>query len=364
MTTAQDYEIRYQLSETVTQSATASVDPALGIIRGATVAKSGVQATGKFLMMDANGKMTRDPALMRREIPIFTDDKTLETLMQSAGAGGGVFKARSDHDDSLGARAGYANNFKREGDRVTCDLYLNESYADRAIVLEVAQDTPQLIGLSIDFQPYFDIEKDRALMRISELNAVDLVDSGAITHQGLFLKAGVDNHNTGNASSATKFKNLSIMANDNDPSAMSVAMAALLTAVTGLSVDVKGCMAKMSEKPAADDKKSDADDKMAAALKPFQDQLSALSADLLTMKQERAALGLKADPGKVAAGAGSADTDPASRATEKKKNYLELVAEKKSVAKLSGGAAHRAVMSEHPEAYQAHMASKGISIKL
>lgn len=176
--------------ELALQLIASAVDARTGTIRGVTVAQAGVEATGKYILLDADGNLTRDPAIARRRLQVVTDAKTLETLMVAANAAGGSSKSREDHDESLGARIGYADNFKLEGNRVVCDLHVFDSYRNRNLLLETAAKTPKEIGISIDMTPRWEIENGRALMRIEELMAVDVVDEGAITHDGLFLNRG------------------------------------------------------------------------------------------------------------------------------------------------------------------------------
>ena len=177
--TANRAGLRYRLSA-------ATIDADAGVVRGVTVAKSGVIAMGKFIYIDRGGAITKDVTQAVRKIAVGTDEVTLESLLLAAEAAGGKIKVRSDHNDDIGARGGYADNFRRTGDRVVCDLHLFDSYKDRDVFLETAQKTPELAGLSIDFKPTFQIKNDVALMRVSDLIAVDIVDEGAITGDGLF----------------------------------------------------------------------------------------------------------------------------------------------------------------------------------
>ena len=114
------------------------VDSKAGIIYGATVGKLGVEAIGKILMLDAQGKRTLDPDKAKTKLSIVTDEKTLVTMYAAIQKAGAKLKVRSDHSDSLSARGGFATNFSREADRIACDIHLNDSYKDRAIVLETA----------------------------------------------------------------------------------------------------------------------------------------------------------------------------------------------------------------------------------
>ena len=66
-----------------------------------------------------------------------------------------------------------------------CDVTLFSSFVNRSLVLETAEKTPEQIGLSIDFLPEFELIGGKAFMRVVSLEAVDIVDAGAITHNGL-----------------------------------------------------------------------------------------------------------------------------------------------------------------------------------
>src|SRR4051812_27503611 len=95
------------------QLAAGSVDVNTGVIHACTVMKADVVAEGKFLMLDAAGAITRDEELCAKKLPVYTDAKTLDSLLIAAKEAGKRIKAREDHDDSVGARLGYACGFAR-----------------------------------------------------------------------------------------------------------------------------------------------------------------------------------------------------------------------------------------------------------
>jgi hypothetical protein len=217
-----------------------SVDRVGRILRGCTVAQAGVEATGKFVMIDAEGRVTRDEARSVRELPVWTDEETLRTLL-AASTERPRFKVREDHDDSVGARAGYAASFRAAGtDRVVADVKVYENYRNRELFLETVAETPDQIGLSIDFLPSFEIKGDRAFMRIDRLDAVDIVDEGAITHRGLFLSAGVDSPENGQASIGQPKPNETMPdapSNNSD----------VMTALNKMTETITGCMNAMTQ---------------------------------------------------------------------------------------------------------------------
>ncbi len=342
-------------------AASAAVDTKTGIIRGVTVGQAGVEATGKFIHLDVDGNMTRDPNKAVRKLQIVTDAKTLETLMAAAAAGGLKFKSREDHDDSIGARVGFADNFALKGDKVTCDLHVFDSYRNRELLLETAAKTPEEVGISIDMDPSYEVHIGRALMRIETLYAVDVVDEGAITHDGLFLSRGVDNTPKVTLSATQPSP---AMADEpaKKPATLEdcmSALGALATSVTALA----GTVAQMQSKAPSEE--------LAATMTEINTKLAAQATTLAEVKQTQAALGQKPAGSGAASGAdAAAETERARLSAETAqagKTYLQLVDETKLArkadldsGKLKAGDIHGLVMSAHPEKYRAHLKAGGI----
>lgn len=365
-----------------TKLSAAAIDEASGIVRGCTVAQANVEAAGKFVLLDASGKITRDPGRAVRKLPVWTDEKTLDTLMNAIRAAGGVLKVRSDHDDSLAARAGFADSFRiveeNGSKRTTGDLHLAKSYRDREIFLETAKTTPKLVGLSIDFLPEYEIAGDRALMRVVEVSAVDIVDEGAITREGLFLARRVDNRAKFQKTPETK--TTATMADDKktEKKEGEPTMSEMLSQMTALATGVKSCMEGLaalqkqmsaaSAAPAGDKKEEKAPDELAAVAKEAREQLAALKAereqlakDRVAAGKEKAALGLKDEKAASAADLAEEREKLAKGKDETPKTYLELVAEAKASGKFAKGSdAHSHVMKAHPEAYRLHLAARNI----
>lgn len=362
-----EHEVAFDLSA-------ATVDSASGVIRGVTAMKAGVKAKGKFVMLDAAGVRTTDVKLMKSRIPAYTDAETLNTLMGAAQDAGGRVKVRSDHDDSLSARAGYATNFRLLEDRVVCDLHLNKSYRDRETVIETAQKTPELMGCSIDFNPEFVIEKNKALMRVSELSAVDLVDEGAVTPNGLFMASRtVDITPEGNGS--TEPESITHMASKEKPAptieeCMS-AISAMTATIDGLNASItamKGAPAPASLSAVDELKTQLAAEKTARETLATEQAnfISEQKAQLAALAKEKSALGLNANDAKKLTEGQEQEAERVRLAAEKAKentkpkSYNELVAAKKAEGKLSASDCHRYVMSAHPDAYAAHHKALGI----
>lgn len=338
------------------------VDKGAGIIYGATVGQSNVEATGKFVFLDKDGNLVRDPELAARKLQVVTDAETLATLMTAAAAAGGSTKSREDHDDSVGARLGFADNFKLVGNKVTCDIHVFDNYRNRDLFLETAAKTPKEIGLSIDMNPSFEIFRDRALMRIEELFAVDIVDEGAITHDGLFLNRGVDK--TPKVKLAAEPK--TTMADDKKEPTVSDCM----TAISELAKNFAAYAAANPPKKVVD---AD-DDGMSAvktALTDLSMKLAATTEAIGEMKKTHAALGLKAGESKGGESADStAEAERTRLAAEKakgEKTYLQIVDEMKlarkadlDAGKIKPADIHSEAMRLHSEKYREHLKSKGV----
>lgn len=330
-----------------------SVDQSAGVIKSATVARAGVQATGKVVFLDANGAITRDEKLAKKRLPVFTDEKTLATLMSAAAAAGTRVKSREDHNDAIEARAGFTDTFKLTTDgRVVADVHLFKSYRNREIVLETARETPEEMGLSIDFDPEFEIQGDRALMRVAALHAVDVVDEGAITHGGFFLSAGeVDTAPT--------------VEDPNQKKTMPPTIEELMTQVGALAKSMQECQAAVQKMatppaPAADPKAAEA----LAAVGEIKVQMGALITTVSNMRRENAALGYRGTPSERAQLAkGTATAEDIEKLNGERKTYLQLVADAQATMKLKAGDAHRHVQKTDAGAlaYRLHLDGKGVA---
>lgn len=344
-----EHELAYDFSAS-------TVDSASGVIRGVTVMKSGVQATGKFVLIDKLGKVTKDPEQAVGKLPIFTDAETLNTLLGAAQDAGGRVKSRSDHDGDLSARAGYTANFRMGEGRVVADIYLNKSYRDRETVLETAQKTPELIGCSIEAPCTYVLEKDKALMRVTELFACDIVDEGAVTPGGLFLSAGVDMQKEEELQKLMAEKTASPTVEE-----CMTAIGGITKQLSELSAAVKAFSAPAAD-PAVMNAVKDLGEKFAAVQRTQTDFIAEQNTKLANIAKERGALGLSAE--KLVIVEKLADETERQRlAAEElkgKKDYLSLVAENATTLKCSRSTAHSNVQRANPAIYEAHLRSKGM----
>jgi hypothetical protein len=330
-----------------------SVDVEAGVIRGATVAKAGVQALGHRVMLDASGAVTLDEEKSVREVPVFTDERTLDTLMAAADKGGGKFKTREDHNDAIGARAGFSEGFRRTEDgRVTADIGLFASYPHRATVLEAARQTPRDIGLSIDFLPSFEIIDGRAMMRVEKLDAVDIVDKGAITPDGMFLSAGVDTAANGQPAQATS--TTSTMPETTSTPDVASALAAMTKTITDCMSAMTAAVSSMAPKPAAPP--AEEMTAMKALVEKMQTQLQDITNKGALVKRERMLLGIRATPEEMVK-LGSASDDELQQRLAAQKDFLTMTRETRANLKCNAATAQTIVLKtpEGKAAYRAHL---------
>jgi hypothetical protein len=346
------------------QLAAGRVDAATGVLYACTVAKAGVKAAGKLVFLDKNGKVTFDEEQMVKELPVYTDETTLDTILSAAANAGPKIKAREDHDDSIGARAGFFEMFKKDGDRLVADMHLFASYRNRDVVLETADKTPQEIGLSIDFIPTFDLLPDRALMRCKQLLAVDIVDEGAITPGGLFLSAGVDSDANDQLASPAPETNPPMPENKNPFTEEQLSAVSTLVAKT-----VAECMAKMSA-PALPAEVTDGlkaireeQVRLAAESKANGDKMVTIVADNLRLKKTASALGLRVLPNekdRATLASGTVEDIEKLANPGELKTYDQIVTERVTSTKCKRTEAHLWAMKAHASEYRDHLKAKGI----
>jgi hypothetical protein len=346
-----------------------SVDRVTGVLRGCTVAQAGVEATGKYIMVDAQGLRTFEEELCVRELPVWTDEKTLETLMTAAAAAPQRVKAREDHDDSIGARAGYAGAFRRIGnDRVIADVQLYKNYRNRDLVLETIAETPDQIGLSIDFLPEFEITGDRALMRVARLDAVDIVDEGAITHRGLFLSAGVDTATKGRNATGEKPEPSSKMPTEpasNDQ--ILSAMGKLTETVTGCMNAMTSALAKFAAPPVPPTEPEGMSalrtqmQTLATTQTALTEQLTAVQKENLRLKNERLLLGFRGTR-EQREQLGTSPEETVRQELAKQKTFTEMCRAHRETMKCKAIDASTAVLKteEGRAAYRAHLQNRGV----
>lgn len=365
-----------------------NVNAATGVLTGVTVAEVG-PATGHFAFLDKAGNVVgvggRDdgPEIKGavRRLQLAMDEKSLETVV-AAGKKAQRFKTREDHDDSIAARAGQSTNFRLEDGKVVCDVSIFDAYANRAVFLETAEKTPELIGLSGDFKFVAEIVGDQAMMRVTRIDAVDIVDQGALTHAGLFkVRAQVDTPPT---------ENLSIMAKSTPEKPdlkafkeLCAAVAAYRAANAESVAEIDECMAGLMPTPvpgdtveakAAASAKADIVKELTATFSAKLEEVkatikteveAATRAQAVEFQKRMSALGIKFEAAKeptaeeIAAAKKLADEAEAKLKAEKQ-DFLALKAARAKEKNIAPSEAARQIMAEFPDAYSAHLRAKGI----
>jgi hypothetical protein len=159
-----------------------SISDELGLIKGITIVKEG-EAKGHNLFINSK----------------FLDDVVRFGNERTAG-----IKARFGHPNicstALGTYLGRYKNFQRVGDKVTADLYLDDSAKSSPkgnlydYVIQLASTNPDMFGASISFKrgestfETFEVngkQQKKEYATITDLYATDLVDDPAAT-DGLF----------------------------------------------------------------------------------------------------------------------------------------------------------------------------------
>lgn len=381
------------------------VDTAKGLLRGVTVAEVG-PATGHFAFVDAAGKVlgvggmgdaeTFKGAVKRLQLGM--DEQSLASVV-TAGQKAKRFKTREDHDDSIEARAGFTENFRMDAGKVVCDQTIFDSYRNRGVFLEAATETPELIGLSGDFKFTAEVVGDKAMMRVTRIDAVDIVDQGALTHAGLFkvksaaqvdMPANEETEFTAMAKTPPAKPDLKAFKE------MCAAVAAYKAAVTDDGSEIDDCMAGLlpptqeikteavktaakTDKPMTPEEKTALTTELTASLSAvFTAKLAEVSATIKTevetatkaqaveFSKKMSALGIKMEAGKeptpeeIAAAKKQADELAAKLKEGEKKDFLTMRAAVAAEKKISLVKAAQLVAAEHPEVFHEYRVKLGI----
>lgn len=375
-----------------------NVNSQSGILTGVSVAEVG-PATGHYAFADAKNNILgvggrEDGAMFKgavKRLQLAMDAESLLTVV-AAGKQSLRYKTREDHDDSIAARAGKSQNFRLIDGKVVCDVSIFDAYANRAVFLETAEKTPELIGLSGDFKFTTEVIGDMAMMRVTRIDAIDIVDQGALTHAGLFkVKPQVDTPSK---------ENLSIMATSApvkpDLKAfkqMCAEVAAYRAANAQEGESIDDCMADLIPKPAAGEGQTDDEaaktksmnaSEKADLTKELTTALSAVftakidemkgtiktevetatKAQAVEFGKKMSALGLKFEAGKEPtpadlAAAVKAGEDAAALAAGKE-DFLALKAARAKEKNIKPSEAAVEIMREKPAVYEAHLKKLGV----
>lgn len=353
-----------------------------GILRGVIVAEIGT-ATGHFAYVDkANSVMgvgsvddaANFPGFAKR-LPLCMDAKSLETVVIAAGLAKRI-KAREDHSDAIEARAGYVANFRIESGKAVCDLTTFDAYKNRALFLETAAQTPELIGLSGDFKFTAEVKSDCALMRVTRVNAVDIVDRGALTHAGLFRAKGVDIPAQAKPEHTTMAK-AKMDADEDAPDmdafkTMCDSVASYAAKHADFKTKLDDCMSSIAPvtvptPPGAPAPvKSDANVNPEAKLalkKELTDELSVQLKEIVATEMKAAGVEFQKQMSALGLKPAAVPTPPPADEKKTADAPTEFLALRASVAKernISPTEAARAMMKEKPEVYEAYQIKLGV----
>lgn len=374
---APEFSLTFQLS------ATSLVDVQKGLLRSVSVAEVGT-ATGHFAFLDAGNKVVAvggandaPQGISTKRVPLCADEQTIETIV-AAGKMRGRVKAREDHDDSVGARAGYAEAFRSEGGKAVCDMCIFEAYRNRGVFLETANSTPELIGLSGDFKFNAEVRDGACYMRVTKVDAVDIVDQGALTHAGLFKAntLGVDMeiketvqplHIMAKASEAPDLKAFKAMCETvaaykaaNAAATAEIDEACASLATNAAEAPVAPVAPVKEEMKAAASMKEEVTKELTATFSTLitSEVTKAVSAAQVEFQKQMGALGIKATGSTTTTVAAASTTQTAT--AEAPKDFLSLKASIAKERNVKPSEAARIIMSEQPEVYKAHQIKLGI----
>lgn len=122
---------------------------------------------------------------------LIVDETTLAQVVKCGNGAKNGIKVKVGHDSGVEEIVGRLTNFRIEEDKVLADLELLSSSPRRDFIFEIAQKTPEAVGLSIAFEGKPEAANGQQMARCTRLRSVDLVDEPAANPDGLF-EATVD----------------------------------------------------------------------------------------------------------------------------------------------------------------------------
>lgn len=126
---------------------------------------------------------------------LIVDETTLAQVVKCGNEAKNGIKVKVGHDSGVEEIVGRLTNFRIEEDKVLADLELLSSSPRRDFIFEIAQKTPEAVGLSIAFEGKPEAANGQQMARCTRLRSVDLVDEPAANPDGLF-EATVDDAQT------------------------------------------------------------------------------------------------------------------------------------------------------------------------
>jgi hypothetical protein len=196
---------------------------------------------------------------------VFVDPTTLDEVFASLQASPSL-KVREDHTSTVRNTLGYANNFRRDANKITGDLYFYENTEAAPLFVEIAEKNPDHLGLSLEFSGADEETPDMMLARCfagtAGVRAVALVSDPA-ANKSLFSALQSDNKLTNNTTMAETPVLAPKTAGGTDDciAGLTSQLAALTGQYTALQTEFSAMRAKMEEgKQPADQVKLSEDD--------------------------------------------------------------------------------------------------------
>lgn len=154
------------------------------VLKGVAIAECG-PAKGHFAVWDKGKfRQVREDDTEDSLVQIVCDQGTLQSIVDAAE--GRNIKLMLNHDEAVETVAGKFTNFRIDGDAVRADLTIFDSSPHRDWLLELAEECPDSVGISMNFD--IELQGDSsgfALCRVRNLSSCDLVTRPAAT-SGLF----------------------------------------------------------------------------------------------------------------------------------------------------------------------------------
>ena len=116
---------------------------------------------------------------------MWVDERSLQMVKELADQFENGVKVKANHYSGVQDIIGSLKNFAIEGAQLFADLHLFKSHSDFNFYLDIAEEIPDTLGLSIAFSGGVEYIGDRLYIRPTELYSIDLVSEPAANPSGL-----------------------------------------------------------------------------------------------------------------------------------------------------------------------------------
>jgi len=155
-----------------------AVDAEAGTIKGVSLATAGVEAIGHGEHDEETGELLRE---------FWTDQTTLETMLEACLAIGEPMKAKMEHGTGLAEVVGTFDNFRIEGEHLRADFASIDTSAGVKHLFSLAQRISKQFGVSVTALLSKVTQGGVDLMRCTGIDSADFVERPAI-NAGLFSR--------------------------------------------------------------------------------------------------------------------------------------------------------------------------------